>query len=357
MSADQENPTTTKVASLIPESIPGNESSPAASPASANAVQNEGQFVSETTERRNVGLRAPVERSSTKKKQALAVRPGRATGPRTAGGKSRSSKNAIRHGIFSSALLPSESRQFQRQVDELMQYFQPAGAGEEVLVQQIAMILCRQRRLPIAERAIIYDQRRVGEKRVRTREMLEAQKVAGQMTDGLVHRIGSPPNPCIVDSALKYLGLLQRAVKRGDGESALQFFQIIYGSSVTTRGMLGDLFVAWYEDTAPEAEGVGAGAAASARWEDMARTLVVILDEEIEGLRKLASDVEELQRAEQRCNTKVSLLPPEGALERLMRYEAHLDRKFERTLNQLERLQRLRSGQPLPPPLKLEVSQ
>jgi hypothetical protein len=43
--------------------------------------------------------------------------------------------------------------------------------------------------------------------------------------------------------------------------------------------------------------------------------------------------------------------------DRLQRYEASLDRSFDRTLSQLERLQRVRSGQLVPPPLKVEISQ
>jgi len=33
-----------------------------------------------------------------------------------------------------------------------------------------------------------------------------------------------------------------------------------------------------------------------------------------------------------------------------------LSREFDRTLNQLERLQRIRKGQPVLPPIKVEVS-
>lgn len=43
-------------------------------------------------------------------------------------------------------------------------------------------------------------------------------------------------------------------------------------------------------------------------------------------------------------------------LDRLLRYEANLERSFDRTLNQLERLQRMRLGQPVPPPLQVNVS-
>jgi hypothetical protein len=43
-------------------------------------------------------------------------------------------------------------------------------------------------------------------------------------------------------------------------------------------------------------------------------------------------------------------------LDRLQGYEAHLDRAFDRTLSQLERLQRMRLGQPTPPEIKVNVS-
>ena len=48
---------------------------------------------------------------------------------------------------------------------------------------------------------------------------------------------------------------------------------------------------------------------------------------------------------------------PEGeAGERFLRYEGSLERSIDRTLQQLERLQRMRLGQPVPPTLKADVS-
>jgi hypothetical protein len=43
-------------------------------------------------------------------------------------------------------------------------------------------------------------------------------------------------------------------------------------------------------------------------------------------------------------------------LDRLLRYESSLERAFDRTLNQLERLQRIRLGQPVPPTVNLNLS-
>jgi len=47
------------------------------------------------------------------------------------------------------------------------------------------------------------------------------------------------------------------------------------------------------------------------------------------------------------------LMPDAPTLDRLLRYEASLDRSFDRTVTQLERLQRIRFGRPVLP--KLEV--
>ena len=54
--------------------------------------------------------------------------------------------------------------------------------------------------------------------------------------------------------------------------------------------------------------------------------------------------------------TVAALVPAQGTVEKLVRYEAHLSREFDRTLNQLERCQRMRMGQPVMPAIKVELS-
>ena len=48
-------------------------------------------------------------------------------------------------------------------------------------------------------------------------------------------------------------------------------------------------------------------------------------------------------------------LPSVEATDKLLRYEAHLDRQLYRAMDQLERLQRQRKGEPLPPPLHISL--
>jgi hypothetical protein len=47
-------------------------------------------------------------------------------------------------------------------------------------------------------------------------------------------------------------------------------------------------------------------------------------------------------------------IPEARELERFVRYEAHLSREFDRTLNQLHRMQDKRLGHPAPPRIELE---
>src|SRR5208283_578038 len=81
----------------------------------------------------------------------------KSTGPKTAQGKAWSRLNALKHGVLASqAVLTTvegrESRRaFEQLVDGFAHDFAPVGAFEQVLVQQIAACVWRQRRLLMFE--------------------------------------------------------------------------------------------------------------------------------------------------------------------------------------------------------------
>src|SRR6266849_6201956 len=81
----------------------------------------------------------------------------RATGPRTGQGKARSRRNALKHGVFAKqVVLPDESdAEFHALLDGLRNDFQPEGTVEDVLVEKLAALFWRNRRLVIAESAEI----------------------------------------------------------------------------------------------------------------------------------------------------------------------------------------------------------
>jgi len=74
--------------------------------------------------------------------------------------------------------------------------------------------------------------------------------------------------------------------------------------------------------------------------------------ERISSFQGLAAEREAFARdAEARRCT----LPPADATDKLLRYEAHLDRQLYRAMDQLERLQRQRGGETVPPPLSINL--
>ncbi len=74
------------------------------------------------------------------------------TGPKTESGKQAVSNNGITHGIISNRLLPHENKdEYQDLVDSLLLELKPVGSLESALVEKIAIILWRQKRLVKAE--------------------------------------------------------------------------------------------------------------------------------------------------------------------------------------------------------------
>jgi hypothetical protein len=77
----------------------------------------------------------------------------RTGGPRTPAGKRRSRTNAVTHGIFSEvSLSKTESRKFNYLLRGLRDCFNPVGTFEDLLVEEIAVLVWRYRRLLSVDR-------------------------------------------------------------------------------------------------------------------------------------------------------------------------------------------------------------
>jgi len=86
---------------------------------------------------------------------------------------------------------------------------------------------------------------------------------------------------------------------------------------------------------------------------DAKQFIVEAISEEIMRLAKLHDTAAAAEALRYDHNLAAARVPSQEPSDRLIRYEAHLSREFDRTLAQLERLQRMRLGQPVLP--KLEV--
>jgi len=79
------------------------------------------------------------------------------------------------------------------------------------------------------------------------------------------------------------------------------------------------------------------------------------LDKEVRHLHTYQRKHASIESERTRLEILRRSIPELARLDRLLRYEASLERSFDRTLNQLERMQRLRRGQPVAPRIDVNV--
>jgi len=85
------------------------------------------------------------------------------------------------------------------------------------------------------------------------------------------------------------------------------------------------------------------------------QTVIKLIDRDIDGLKDQEKilDAEMLKKGE--FKRSAAFIQGPEVSDRLMRYETHLSREIERILNRLERVQRMRGGQRLPPQIDVNV--
>ena len=284
------------------------------------------------------------------------------TGPRTREGKEKSKKNATKHGIFSSVIvLDGESRsEYQSLLNGLRAAYQPEGTLEEVLVEKLATLLWRTRRLLHAEageiakgvQSVQFIERDLAERQDSSaRELASFSSLAG---DGLVQK---KSNPRILEHCLL---LLQRLCVRLEEEGALDLdrdandLKTIYGRADPnlTENTFFEEYITWYGvSTLPEKERQSKSLPSPAQ---CCKYVLLALRNEIHRLRDYGKTEVAVAAEKARVEVLRRSIPEGPGLEHLLRYETSLDRGIDRTLSQLERQQRMRRGQPVAP--RIDVS-
>jgi uncharacterized membrane protein YccC len=90
--------------------------------------------------------------------------------------------------------------------------------------------------------------------------------------------------------------------------------------------------------------------------EECKQIVLQLIDAEVRRLKRYRKTRASIEVDRTKLEILRRSVPESPSLDRFLRYEASLERAFDRTLSQLERLQRMRLGQPVPPPLKVELS-
>jgi hypothetical protein len=282
-----------------------------------------------------------------------------ATGPLTESGKQRASRNSTKHGIFSTVILiKGESKaEYDELLSGLRQTFQPVGRGEELLVEKLATNAWRQRRLLLAEGAEIQRGREFVEWDQRNQDARAAREVAEEESiseRGIIQKI---ENPDVLESCLELLAALQEQIEESglNQESNSEVLEKIYGDRM--HGRLGEdvydsykLWVITSECSEEEREREGFASPEQCR-----KHIIDEIKKEILRLKAYQKKSSSIATERTQFEIVSRNIPEARELERFVRYEAHLSREFDRTLNQLHRMQEKRLGHPAPPRIELEL--
>lgn len=281
------------------------------------------------------------------------------TGPKTQRGKMKSRYNAIKHGIFAKVVLRGnvlkESKaEYLNLLESFRESLQPFGGLEEFLVEKLAQIAWRKARAVRAEAAVVMKQTEFlsDDRESRLKSAAEGSMLElARLTGGIARR---RKNPYRLAKAVQLLEILQGGIEaRGfEPEVDERILESLYGGSGKAEGLFLLYRVlckrAKEDQDKPPAEGPSA--------EGSKQKFLQALEEEIKELQHQIGDLEAREAVELPLIEESLAVPDKEELDRLLRYEARLDGSFDRTLAQLERLQRMRLGQPLPPPVKVELS-
>jgi hypothetical protein len=245
--------------------------------------------------------------------------------------------NALRHGVLSRyAVLPwEEPDEYHSLVDALVAEHSPQGPTEEHLVEELAGVLWRKRRLRLAEAASY--RRGLNKTLASHRETVEV---------ALVHLDAGSSSERVVDAIRATAGETKADIADMVADEAMTRKALVY-----LRGGRNDAYELaltslrddtrqWWDDTlARDPEELDEGEeAATADCAGLRRFI------EVDVLSWFEMRAKELaNRPLIREQAFGEALDPDK-LERLSRYEVHLDRKLERMLAMLIKLKDLRAG-------------
>jgi len=284
----------------------------------------------------------------------------RGTGPRTQEGKNRSRLNACRHGLFSKvALLRHEARtEFEDLLDGFRNDLQPVGKLENLGVDQLAVAYWRKHRWLIAEGAEIQKSMDFVEWEKEQEHEERAARISSSSTNYNGGLIATITNPKLLERCLDLLAGLKDGIKQDgfDPEYDKQILTKLCGEyrEADWRHTLFTSYLIWLSHSlCPDKKRENKGIASP---EEAKQNFLYEIELEEKRLHRVKKDRAVKESARLKLESLSRNIPAPAEMDRLLRYGTSIDREIDRLLKQLERLQRMRLGQLLPPPIDVNVS-
>jgi hypothetical protein len=278
----------------------------------------------------------------------------KSTGPKTAAGKAQSRMNAVKHGILTSQVVVrglqvrERTKDFQELREQLYRELAPVGTVEEMLVDRIVTAHWRMRRALTAESGEIVLSVDGGHWKRQNQEPSAWRSFLGGFHDRVIE---------MQQSSRGLMGLMDRLEElRGEieregevTEAALERFRSRFGDmeNSLTRELAG---------LRQELMANPGGVSAEELREAIRKAVLGRIQGRLNLYEMLIRDCEEREENEEDARQAAEVLPSPEVLDKILRYEGTMERQLYRAMNQLERLQRRRNGEKVPPPLTVDVS-
>ena len=309
---------------------------------------------------------SPVDRTLRKrvsKRQIDANRKnGKLGGPKSNAGKLRVSRNAMKHALLAQEIVidvgdGSENRRdFDKLFNELINHYDPQGPIEKILVEKIAVNHWRYRRFIRAENGEI--RKHIDSLRFHSidDQLREYEKSKITTLDKQGH-LELSTNALELNAVLRFIQEVSKDLETlcYISDSKIDTMIQYFGSelcSVTTFCILhnkihkekAEIFVK--NDKDPRTIS------------DTTFTVELILKKLGQENERITVRLQEVEKREQMAFSAQTLslsIPPKNIMDTFSRYEASILRQFYRAMNELERIQRQRKGDVIPPPINVEI--
>jgi hypothetical protein len=278
----------------------------------------------------------------------------KSTGPKSAEGKAVVATNGIGHGIY--ALCPviegvESAADWKRYRKAMLASLLPVGMVEVTLAERIILNAWRQQRVIRYETEQIRAEQREGPEQIGSRydlrgrdeasaeveELLSEPEWREREWNGLKEFAGADENVSLVwEDAYNLLGGAH--LQLGLFEGFDEYWQRLSQPEVWTVGLVRQLL----GDLAKKS-----GQALGELMDAMIEQAGLEFARSSQLARKLKQDLD--------AHRREHLLPHEGTLEKIMRYEAHLSRQLHRDLHELQRLQAMRHGLAVAVPMAIDI--
>jgi hypothetical protein len=319
----------------------------------------------------------PKKPTSQRKIEANRRNARRSTGPRTSTGKKTVSQNAVKHGLLAREVVildgdgKEDGDEFQELLERLRADYQPVGVVEEMLVEKIATSWWRLGRVLRAENGEIrgkldstffdYVDRMY---RNYSFTLLSLDLSQPQILSNFFNR--ADPKILLEEPLLKMQTFANELRKHEIGVSYLRRVLTNVKRDISERGKISkpvwELFFMTFGPCEYELVNACIGmldnleAVTSEVAQDARPTAIQLIDKRLQGLEFDGHRAERRSYFEWTAERRTFSLPSEEAAEKLLRYETHLERQYYRAMDQLERVQRRRIGDSVPPPLNVNLA-